>query len=401
MTESLKKYFQGDRTLWGVIFLLMLMSLLAVYSSTGTLAFKKDVSTSYFAFKHVVLQFMGLVGIIVASRIPYKYFSRLAVAALVVSVPLLLLTLALGASLNQASRWLMIPGLGLTFQTSDLAKLALIMYVARVLSKKQDQIKEWRTVLVDLVIPIGGICVLILPANFSTAGMLGGVCFWLMFVGRVQIKHLLGLVGLAVVALALFLLVANMVNLGGRIDTWKNRIESFVSGGDEGSDNYQSEQSTIAVVTGGLLGKGPGNSTQRNFLPHPYSDFIFAIIVEEYGLVGGAFIVLLYLIILYRAGVIIKKCDRAFPAFLIMGLSLLLVLQAFVNMMVAVGMVPVTGQTLPLVSMGGSSIVFISAAFGIMLSVSNGIMMAEKEQELKQDKETISENTNIENDETV
>jgi cell division protein FtsW len=378
MSERFKKYFLGDRIIWGVILCLTLFSVLAVYSSTGTLAYRfQGGNTTYYIFKHISFMIIGFAAIYVTHLIPYRYYSRLAQVLLYISIPLLGLTLVLGTSLNSASRWLTLPGIGLTIQTSDFAKLALIMYIARMLSLKQDEIKDFKKAFLPIIIPVGLVCALILPANLSTSLMIFIVSVVLMFIGRISVKHLLLLGGVGIVFLSLFIWLAPMTKtkLGYRVETWKHRIENFAGGDKEekAQSNFQADQAKIAVATGGIIGKGPGNSIQRNFLPHPYSDFIYAIIVEEYGLIGGVVVLFLYLYLLYRAGVLVRKADRTFPAFLTIGLSISLVFQAMINMAVAVNLIPVTGQTLPLVSMGGSSILFTSSALGIILSVSRGI----------------------------
>lgn len=381
LAEVLSKYFKGDKVIWGVVFALSVFSLLAVYSSTGTLAYKyQGGNTAYYIIKHFVLLATGIGIIFITHLIPYKYYSRLSQVFLYSSIFLLAITLVMGTSLNQASRWLTLPGLGFTIQTSDFAKLALIMYLARVLSLRQDdkKINDFNGIFVSLILPVILVCGLIMPANLSTAAILGVTSFLLMFIGRVKIKYLLGISGIGVLIIAL--IIAGVIISGsstGRIGTWQNRIENYVNGNS--GDNYQVEQSKIAIATGGFLGKGPGNSTQRNFLPHPYSDFIYAIIIEEYGFIGGVVILSLYLFLLYRAGVIVRKSKRTFAAFLAIGLTISLVFQAFINMGVAVHLFPVTGQTLPLISMGGSSILFTGVAFGIILSVSRSI---EKDEEI-------------------
>jgi cell division protein FtsW len=370
MSGVFERYFKGDRVIWTVVILLSLVSLMAVYSSTGSLAYRfHGGNTTYFLIKQLIFLGLGLSIVFITHLISYKVYYPLSTLLMGLSVPLLLITLVFGATLNQASRWLEVPGLGITFQTSDVAKLALIMYVAKILSQKQKEIKDLRQGFVPLVMPIGLICMLILPANFSTAALLGLACWIMMFVGRVNLKYLLGFTGLGVLLLGVFIVVALQFKNVGRVHTWMNRIENFASG-DNGDGNFQVEQSKIAIATGGIFGKGPGRSTQRNFLPHPYSDFIFAIIVEEFGLLGGTGILALYLILLFRSALIVKKAKRTFPAFLAFGLSLLMALQALVNMMVATNLIPVTGQPLPLVSMGGTSLFFSSAAFGIILSIS-------------------------------
>ena len=384
MKNNLSKTLKGDRIIWAVIIALSIFSLLAVYSSTGTLAYKyHGGNTTYYIFKHFTILIIGLILIFVTHLIPYKYYSRLSQLFLYISIPLLLLTLVMGTSLNQASRWLTLPGLGFTIQTSDFAKLALIMYIARVLSLKQDKIKDYKEAFVPIMIPVIFVCGLILPADLSTTLILFTTSMVLMFIGRVRVKHLLFFGGVGILAVSLFVIVTLYVDKEGRIGTWKNRIETFVNS-DSSKDNYQVEQSKIAIATGGIHGKKPGNSTQRNFLPHPYSDFIYAIIIEEWGLIGGIVVMFLYLYLLFRAGVIVRKSTRTFPAFLAIGLTVSIVFQAMINMAVAVNLFPVTGQTLPLISMGGSSMLFISIAFGIILSVSRGINKLEQNEEVLQ-----------------
>lgn len=369
MQETLKKYFKGDPVIWGVVFALSLISILAVYSSTGTLAYKyRAGNVAYYLFKHVSFLFLGFLIIYFLHLVPYQVFSRLSQLFFYISIPLLGITLVFGTSLNQASRWLTLPGTGLTFQTSDLAKIALIMYLARLLSLKQDTIKTYKKGFLPLIIPVFVVCGLIMPANLSTAVLLFAVSMILMFVGRVRTIYLALVTGIGIAAIVGLIFLALNSDWEGRWGTWKNRIVNFVD--QEEGDNYQAEQSKIAIATGGILGKGPGNSVQRNFLPHPYSDFIFAIIVEEGGVIFGFFVIFLYLYLLYRAGVIVSRSSRTFQAFLAFGLSMILVLQAMVNMAVAVGVFPVTGQPLPFISMGGTSILFTAAALGMILSVS-------------------------------
>lgn len=369
MENFFRRYFKGDRVIWLIVILLSIVSLLAVYSSTGSLAYRyQGGNTAYYFVKHFSFLAAGLAVIFFVHLISYRVYSPLAPILLYIAIPMLLITLLFGSSINQASRWLEIPGLGVTIQTSDFAKLSLILYIARTLSIRQDNLDDIKKTFLPLIIPIVTVCLLILPANFSTAALLGASCWLLLFIGRVNLKQLLGFTGIGIVMVALFIFIALQTNSISRVQTWKNRIENYSSG--EGGHNYQAQQSKIAIATGGLVGKGPGNSTQRNLLPHPYSDFIYAIIIEEYGMIGGIVILLLYLILLYRTGLIVKKAKRTFPAFLAMGLTLILVFQAIINMAVAVNLIPVTGQPLPLVSMGGTSLLFTSASFGILLSIS-------------------------------
>ncbi|SDC38902.1 FtsW/RodA/SpoVE family cell cycle protein [Williamwhitmania taraxaci] len=385
MKTALPTYFKGDRIIWMVAFLLMIVSLLVVYSATGTLAYRfKEGNTTYYFLKQLMFLGVGFMIMYFAHLMPYRLFSKFGKILLYASIPLLLFTLLFGANLNQASRWLVIPGLGFTIQTSDLAKLALIIFVSKMLAQKQDQIKDFKGTFLPLIAHIGIVCLLILPANFSTAALLGLVCMLLLFIGRISMKHLGMLVGIAVVAFGLFILIASKTSQGGRIGTWQSRIERFV-GSKDGGPGYQVEQGKIAIATGGIFGKGPGNSTQRNYLPHPYSDFIYAIIIEEYGIVGGVIVLFLYLFLLFRAGVIVRKSKRTFPAFLAVGLTLMLVFQALVNMAVAVHLFPVTGQPLPMVSMGGSSLLFTSLALGIILSVSRSMEEAENDKKIEED----------------
>jgi len=371
-------YFKGDRVIWMIVLLLSLLSLAAVYSSIVTLAYKHhDGDTEYYLFKHLRIILLGLVLMFLTHRIKYSYFSRISQLMLIASVPLLLYTLASGTNLNEASRWIAIPGTGLTFQTSDFAKLALIMYLARVLTQKQGEMNDFKTVLIHIMIPVGLVCVLILPANFSTAALLFLTSMILMFIGGVKIKYIGGVIGLGIAAFGLLLCIA-MVKPGllPRVDTWVQRIETFFGIGNaadippDSDKTFQQDQAKIAIATGGILGKGAGNSTQRNFLPHPYSDFIYAMVIEEYGLVGGIVIVILYLILLFRGVRVSTKSDRTFGQLLAFGLAFQLIFQGLINMAVAVNLFPVTGQPLPFLSMGGTSLLFSSIAVGIILSIS-------------------------------
>jgi cell division protein FtsW len=391
LKEKFVKYFKGDTAIWLIIFLLAIFSMLTVYSATGTLAYKKmGGNTSYFLFRHMAFLAFGIGTIFVIHNISYKVFYSLSQLLVYASVPLLAWTLIKGVSLNEAARWITLPGTGLSFQTSDLAKFALIMYVARILSGNQERIEDPNAAFKPILLWVLIICGLILPANFSTAALLFAICLVLMFIGRIRIVHLLGVVGVGVTAIAIFIAIAWNMPDKGRLGTWKARIENYTSGDSDG--NYQANQSKIAIVNGGVFGKGPGNSMQRNFLPHPYSDFIYAIIIEEYGLIGGLFILLLYLFLLYRVGSIVRKSQRTFPAFLVIGLAFSLVFQALINMGVAVNVFPVTGQTLPFVSMGGTSIMFTSGALGIILSVSRTVQPEKEEIENGQEIEIPEDN---------
>lgn len=378
--KTILNNIKGDKVIWAVVFLLSIFSVLAVYSSTGTLAFRyQSGNTEYYLIKHLGILLLGFVLMYLAHQVKYKYYARISQLAIYISVPLLAYTLMFGTNVNEASRWYTLPLINLTFQPSDFAKLALIIFVARLLAKKQENIEDFKKGFIAILLPVLLITLLILPANLSTAAMIFITCLVLMFIGRVRLRYILALVGIGLVSMTLLIaIVINVPQLGKRVGTWQNRIESFRSG--DSDDNYQVEQAKIAISNGGITGRMPGNSTQKNFLPHPYSDFIFAIIIEEYGLIGGALVVLLYLVLLFRAIKIVIRCPRNFAAFLTFGVAFSLVFQAMINMMVAVNLMPVTGQTLPLISMGGTSIWFTSISIGIILSVSREIEEEEQKE---------------------
>lgn len=383
MFTKIKDNIKGDKWIWFTILILFIFSLLAVYSATGTLAYRqKGGDTEFYLLKQLVLMFGGLGLIYAVHLLDFKYFSRISQIFYYLSIILLAITLFFGTNINEAKRWLTLPVVNLTFQTSDFAKLALIMYLARLLSKQQDNMKNFKAGFQNMILPIVIICALIAPEDLSTSLVLFATSVLVLFIGRVHLMYISGLfvISLAGLALAIFLLF-NLPeeSLKGRMSTWKSRIEIFQSGflDQENSkkveEPFQITQAKIAIAKGGIFPNGPGNSQQKNFLPHPYSDFIFAIIIEEYGLIGGTLIVFLYIFFLIRTALMIKKTPKAFGAILAFGLALSLVIQALINMGVAVNLLPVTGLTLPLVSMGGSSTIFTSLAFGIVLSVSRDI----------------------------
>ncbi|HEY4285703.1 MAG TPA: FtsW/RodA/SpoVE family cell cycle protein [Puia sp.] len=394
---SLRSRTRGDKVIWTAVVLLAVVSLLVVYSSTGLLAYKMyKGNTEVYLFKQFAFILVGVMIIYFAHQVNYTIYSKVAKILFLLSIPLLFYTLFFGVKLNEGSRWIRLPIINMTFQTSDLAKLALFMYLSRLLSKKQDVIKDFRTGFLPVIIPVSIICAMIAPANLSTALLTGATSLMLLFIGRVSAKHLLLTIGVAAIPLVLLIsaaVIRHKANGGAmekpkaegrsrlfvRVDTWISRVETFIYGGkeDNGDNNYQTNQAKIAIAKGGILGLGPGNSQQRNFLPHPYSDFIYAIIIEEYGLVGGAFIVLIYLVFLLRSIRIFRRCPFAFGAFLALGLSFTLVIQALANMAVNVNLFPVTGVTLPLVSMGGSSFLFTCLAIGIILSVARNAEISE------------------------
>ena len=378
---------KGDKVIWAIVILLAIISFLAVYSSTGTLSYTyKGGNTQYYMFKHGVILLFGLLFMYFAHLIKFTYYSRIFQIALFLAIPLLIITLFFGVTLNEAKRVLPLP-FGFTFQTSDLAKITLIIYLARMLSKKQKQISNFKTTFLPLIIPVIIVTGLIVKNNMSTALILFATSIVLMFIGRVKIKYLLVTLAIGAFFLSIGLSILYFMPEGqqGRLGTWQNRVKSYVNGDVNKVSNYQANQSKIAIATGGVFGKMPGNSTQRNFLPHPYSDFIYAIIIEEYGLAGGIFVLLLYLILLYRAVLIVMKTTSTFGALLTIGVAFSLVFQAMIHMGIVVGVLPVTGQPLPLVSMGGTSIWFTSLSIGIILSVSKNADAQEIDKEVERE----------------
>jgi cell division protein FtsW len=354
---------KGDRVIWAVVFALSLVSILVVYSSIGTLAYRRMVSPERLIITHTLHVIIGLVAMWLAHRVDYRYYSGLSKIGLWLSVPLLIFTFTNGVTLNDAARWIQIPVINTSFQPSDFAGLALIVNLASMLAKRQQNIGDIRESLIPILFWCGTICGLIALTNLSTAILLLLTCMLIMFIGRVPARYLAMLMFVGVLFGALGL------KYGVRAETAMHRVTAFIQGDEL---PFQARHARIAVASGGITGKGPGNSDQRNILPHPYSDFIFAIIIEEYGLVGGVTILLLYLILLHRGMKAAYKSERAFGGLLSAGLSFDLVCQALVNMGVVVGLGPITGQPLPLISMGGTSMVFSGLALGIILSVSRG-----------------------------
>jgi cell division protein FtsW len=402
MGGNLLNRTKGDRVIWSLVFVLALMSLLVVYSATGSLAYKMyKGNTEIYLFKQIAFISLGMLVIYFAHRANYTFYSKMARIFFLISIPLLIYTLFFGVKLNEGSRWIRLPIINMTVQTSDLARLALFMFLARQLSRKQEVIKSFRKGFLPVIIPVAITCILIAPANLSTALLLGASCLLLMFIGRISTKHILLTIGAALVPVLFLVVVAVSTHdknerdepltvsvkrteakesrISARFSTWVKRVQDFIYAKSDELP-YQVQQSNIAIAKGGFFGVMPGNSEQRNFLPHPYSDFIYAIIIEEYGLVGGAFIIFIYLAFLYRCIRLYKRCPGAFGAFLALGLSFTLVIQALANMAVAVNLVPVTGVTLPLISMGGSSFLFTCLAIGIILSVSRNVEQLEGKQ---------------------
>jgi len=367
-----KLTFRGDSYIWFAIICLSLLGLMAVYSSSSAIAFRKHGgNTEYFLFKQALFLFGGFFLMYFFHLLDYKYFSRIAQFAVFIAVPLLIATLIFGNDHNNAKRTITL--LGITFQASDFAKFAIIMFIARYLSKNQEELNSWQGFGVILAW-ICSICFLIMPENLSTSLVLFFTCCILLFIGNARLKHLLALGGVFVImGLIGFTILKKAPDsmLPGRASTWKARLENFSS--DSSEEEYQTVQAKIAVVSGGIMGKGPGKGEQSAYLPEAYSDYIFASIIEEYGLFGAIITISLYLLILYRTIRIVLKSPKAFGALLALGLAFSLVLQALIHMAVSTSLFPVTGLTLPLISNGGTSLLFTSAAFGVLLSVSRTI----------------------------
>jgi cell division protein FtsW len=395
VTGNILNRTRGDKVIWAIVIMLTMVSILVVYSSIGSLAYKMNKSTESYLFKQIGFIALGVLIIYFAHRVNYTIYSRVATILFLISIPLLFYTLKFGSSINEANRWIKLPVINMTFQTSDLAKLALFMYISRQLSRRQNDIKDFKKGFLPLIVPVIIICALIAPANLSTALLIGGTGLMLMFIGRVRVRHILLVVASALIPILILILVAThyynkenhtskdlpAILTFGRMSTWVKRVQDFMYA-DKSDASYQIQQAKIAIANGGWLGKGPGKSEQRNFLPHPYSDFIYAIIIEEYGLLGGAIVILIYLLFLFRSIRIFQRCPYAFGAFLAVALSFTLVIQAMVNMAVNVNLFPTTGVTLPLVSMGGSSLWFTCFAIGIILSVARNVEQMEGKENL-------------------
>ena len=398
VSNKLVSKTKGDRVIWGIVVILTLVSLLVVYSSTGSLAYKYSKSTESYLFKQFAFIILGVLLIYFAHRVNYTIYSRIAKLLFIISVPLLIYTYFFGTRLNEGSRWIMLPVINMTFQTSDMAKLALFMYLSRQLSRKQNVIKNFKEGFLPVITPVAIICLLVAPANLSTAMLIAGTSFVLMFIGRVSTKHILLTIGIAMLPLLVLTMLAvkyydkaehkakelPAVFSVGRVKTWVGRIQTFMYSKKEDDNEklYQRNQANIAIASGGWFGQGPGNSKARNFLPHSYSDFIYAIILEEYGFIGGAFMIFIYLLFLFRCIRLYRKCPYAFGAFLALALSFMLVIQAIANMGVNVSLFPNTGVTLPLVSMGGSSFLFTCLSIGIILSVARNVEQLEGTKEV-------------------
>lgn len=399
--KNLLKKTKGDRYIWAIVLILAIISLLVIYSATGSLAYKYSKNTGYYLFKQICFIISGLLIIHFMHLVNYTLYSKASVLLFIISIPLLLYTIFFGVEVNDASRWIHIPVLNFTVQTSDFARLALFMYISRQLSRRQEHIKDFKKGFLPIIIPVLLICLLIMPDNLSTALLIGLTSLLLMFIGRISVKHIGLVIVIALIPIMLLIGIAastytgsesagthqtalsKKLNSMGRFGTWVSRVQQYMYAEDS-EVPYQVQQANIAIANGGILGLGPGNSLQRNFLPQAYNDSIYAIIIEEYGLFGAAFIIFMYLIFLFRCIRIFRRCPYAFGAFLALALSFTLVIQAIANMAVNVNLIPVTGVTLPLVSMGGSSFFFTCASIGIILSVARNLEQMEGNDALQQ-----------------
>ncbi len=372
--QKLFDNIKGDRLIWAIAALLAIFSFLPVYSAASNLAYVGGNGNTFtFFVKHFMHLFLGFSIMYAVHRVPYRYFRGISMIMLPIVLVLLVVTMFQGNTIAgaNASRWIQIPIVGMSFQTSTLASVVLMVYVARYLSKIKDKTITFKESILPLWVPVFIVLMLILPANFSTTAIIFSMVMMLAFIGGYPVKYLALIIGAGIIGLTMFILVAKAFPgaMPNRVDTWMSRIENFSDGADTEED-YQIEQAKIAIASGGIKGVGPGKSVQKNFLPQSSSDFIFAIIIEEYGLIGGMVVLVAYMWLLFRIVIAAQKADTVFGKLLVLGVGLPIVFQALINMAVAVELFPVTGQTLPLISSGGTSIWMTCLAIGIILSVS-------------------------------
>lgn len=364
---------KGDKVIWRIVLILSFMSILVIYSSTPNLVAKRNLGIFYFLLEQSAYVGISLFLVYFFHNIPVGYYRRLAVIGLLFSILLLLITIVFPAQISadrQAYRWVKVPVIGLNLQTSDIAKIGLIVYLAKIL--EDNRLNTFKQFALKILLPVGLVCLLVVYGNFSTAALIGITSLCIMYIGGVKLRYIGYTLGLIAAGVMLIVFIGTQFPKAfPRATTAVSRVTTFLNDDDHTSeDNYQAEQAKIAVASGGIIGRGPGNSTQRYVLPEAYSDFVYAIVAEEYGLIGALIFLMMYLWLLFRAVLIAKKCTRKFPMIVVLGLMLLIVFQAMINMGVSVGVFPVTGQTLPLVSKGGTSMVFMSVAFGIILAIS-------------------------------
>lgn len=384
--KNIFQYIQGDRAIWGVVGLLALFSFLPVYSASSNLAYLYgDGSTLPYLLRHFAHLVLGIAILYGVHKIPYNYFRGLSIIAIPVVILLLIITMAEGTTIEgaNASRWIRVPFVGVTFQTSTLAGVVLMTYVARYLSRIKDKTITFKETILPLWVPVFIVLALILPANFSTTAIFFVMIVMLVFIGGYPLRYLGIILGAGLIFLTLFVISAKAFPdvFPNRVDTWMSRVENFSDNKDTEAD-YQIEKAKIAIASGGVTGLGPGKSVQKNFLPQSSSDFIYAIIVEEFGLIGGLFLMVLYLFLLFRIVIVAHKSTSVFGKLLVIGVGMPIIFRALINMAVAVELFPVTGQNLPLISSGGTSIWMTCLALGMVLSVS-----AKREVPIKEEKE--------------
>ncbi len=371
--EKILKNIQGDLTIWAIVLALAIFSFLPIYSASTNLVYVASRGTTEgYLFKHFMLLVLGFAIIYGTHKIPYKYFSIGSVIMLPLVIVLLVYTLAKGTVIGgaNASRWIKIPVVGISFQTSTLAGVVLMMYVSRYMAKHKEKVIDFKHSLIYLWLPVASVLVFILPANFSTTALIFLMISILTYVGGYPIKQLGAVIGLGAIVLTFFIAVvlAFPESMPNRVSTWKSRIENFASG--DKKEAYQVEKAKISIASGMMFGEGFGKSKQKNFLPQSSSDFIYAIIIEETGLIGGILIMGAYFLLLFRFIVVARNAPTIFSTLLVVGVGMPVVFQALINMAVAVNLMPVTGQTLPLISSGGTSIWMTCLSVGVVLSVS-------------------------------
>lgn len=374
MQNAILNNIKGDKLIWAIVALLAIFSFLPVYSAASNLAYVGGSGNTFaFLVKHFMHLFLGFAIMYGVHKLPYRYFRGLSMVMMPLVFVLLIVTILQGTTIEgaNASRWIRIPFVNMSFQTSTLASLVLMVYIARYLSKIKDKSITFKESILPLWIPLFIVLALILPSNFSTTAIIFIMSMMLLFLGGYPIRYLLAMGAAGLVGLTFFILIAKAFPqvMPNRVDTWMSRVENFANGEDTEED-YQIEKAKIAIASGGVVGLGSGKSIQKNFLPQSSSDFIFAIIIEEYGLIGGLFLMVLYLWLLFRIVIVSQKADTIFGKLVVLGVGLPIIFQAMINMAVAVELFPVTGQTLPLISSGGTSIWMTCMAIGIILSVS-------------------------------
>jgi cell division protein FtsW len=374
---------QGDRIIWLVIAMLAIFSVLTVYSSADVLAQRNNTYTESFLVRHVVLMMGAVVVMYVAHMVNYMQYARWSTVLIAIAIPMLIYTMFFGVNINGASRWIRLPFVGITFQTSDFAKLAIILYVSRTVAIMQTK----KLSQLELLGPVLATVILIAPFDLSNALVLFITCVMQMFIGKVELRNVFSLIMLGAGLFAMLIIMSEIFP-AIRIDTWISRLKVFFEGGSP-EDTFQLLQAKMAVAKGGFFGVGPGNGVQSYFLPHAYSDYIYCIIIEEYGMIGGALVLMLYMMLVIRTIRMVNKSPKAFGSMLAMGLTLSITIQAFAHMAVNVNLMPVTGLTLPFVSLGGTSLMFTGISLGIILSVSRQIENSsekEKRVEANEDK---------------